>query len=429
MKILVIGGGGREHALAWKLHQSPQVKKIWCVPGNGGIAQVAECVSADPGDVAGLADLASRLGADLTVVGPELPLVLGVADEFSRRGLAIVAPSKAAAQLEGSKVFAKRFLVRHGIPTARMLGVYESAADACDGLRSLRGPVVLKADGLCAGKGVLVAGSFDEARRFVSKLIEERELGDGGARVMAEEALTGQELSFIILSDGNQFVPLVPTRDHKRVFDADRGPNTGGMGAYSSDDLISREVEQVILDNVVRPTLAGLAADGCPYRGFLYFGLMLTADGPKVLEFNCRLGDPETQPIMMRADFDLAEALSATATARLTQSMVKWLPGASACVVMASSGYPGKYEAGKQITGLQEAGAMKDVEVFHAGTRLEGKYYYTHSGRVLGVTARGADLGVAVQRAYDAIGEIHFEGAQYRKDIAAAGIDSRAATD
>ncbi len=312
MKILVIGGGGREHALVWKLRQSPLVTKLWCAPGNGGIAQVAECIAADTGDVTGLADLAGRLGADLTVVGPEQPLVLGVADEFARRGLRVLAPSKEAAQLEGSKVFAKRFLERHGVATPGVLGIFDSPDEACHHLRTARWPVVLKADGLCSGKGVLVAQSFEEAKTFIYKLMKDMEYGAGGARLLVEEAVAGKELSFIVLTDGEHLVPLVPTRDHKRIFDDDGGPNTGGMGVYSSDDIISAELNRTILETIVRPTLKGLASDGCEYRGFLYFGLMLTSDGPQVLEFNCRLGDPETQAIVVRMGFDLAEALDAT---------------------------------------------------------------------------------------------------------------------
>jgi phosphoribosylamine---glycine ligase len=424
MKILVIGGGGREHALVWKLRQSPSVSKLWCAPGNGGISQDAECIAAHTGDVRGLAELAELLGADLTVVGPEQPLVLGVADEFARRGLPVLAPSKQAAQLEGSKVFTKRFLERHSLPTAAVLGIYDSAADALDGLKSAKFPVVLKADGLCAGKGVLVAESFEEAASFVQRAMQQREFGDGGARLLVEEALAGKELSFIVLADGQRFVPLAPTRDHKRVFDQDRGPNTGGMGAYSTDDIVSGDLNATILDTIVRPTLDGLAADGCLYKGFLYFGLMLTAQGPKVLEFNCRLGDPETQPIMMRAAFDLAEVLAATAAGNLDPAKIRWEPGASLCVVMASGGYPGKFDMGTEILGLAEAAAVPGACVFHAGTRREGDEYYTCSGRVLGVTARGSSVEKARETAYLAASKIQFAGAHYRTDIAKAALSA-----
>jgi phosphoribosylamine--glycine ligase len=425
MKILVVGGGGREHALAWKLRQSPAVTAMWCAPGNGGIAQIAECISADAGRITDLADLAVRLGADLTMVGPEVPLVLGIADEFSRRGLRLVGPLRQAAQLEGSKIFAKQFLARHEIPTARVYGMCDSAAEAHKVVGSIEGRVVLKADGLCAGKGVLVTTSAEEARSFIGRAMEAREFGDSGARLLIEEALSGQELSYIILTDGQHFVSLAPTRDHKRVFDGDRGPNTGGMGAYSSDGIIPPELEERILRTIVRPTLRGLSQEGQVYQGFLYFGLMLTPSGPKVLEFNCRLGDPETQAIVMRMDFDLAEALAATATGALGRVRVAWKPGASVCVVMASGGYPGEYQTGQPIAGLDQVAALPGVAVFHAGTKLRETDYYTCSGRVLGVTAAGSNLEAARRTAYQAVEMIRFSGAHYRTDIGASPIFGR----
>ncbi len=420
MKILVIGGGGREHALIWKLRQSRDVEALWCAPGNGGISQDAECVPLDTQDVAAAVALAERLRPDLTVVGPEQPLVLGVADEFSRRGLRLLGPSKQAAELEGSKVFAKEFLGRHEIPTASLYGVYDSPGDAYSALCAVDWPVVVKADGLCAGKGVLVTASPDEATAFLERLMEKHEFGDGGARVLMEEALQGKELSFIVLTDGESILPLVPTRDHKRVFDSDQGPNTGGMGAYSIDSLVSGELYERILGSIVQPAIRGLASDGRPYKGFLYFGLMLTAEGPKVLEFNCRLGDPEAQAILARADFDLADALDATVGGRLAEVKAKWKDGASVCVVMASGGYPGAFESDKRIDGLDQIAGLKDVVVLHAGTRRGGNTYYTHSGRVLGVTATGPDLPAAVRICYEAVSKIHFENAHYRTDIGAA---------
>jgi phosphoribosylamine--glycine ligase len=419
MKILLIGGGGREHALAWKLRQSPSVEKLWCVPGNGGISQVADCISGDTGRVTELADLAVKLGADLTVVGPEQPLVLGIADEFARRGLRLVGPRKDSAQLEGSKIFTKQFLARHNIPTARVYGMCDSAGEAYKAVAETNAPIVLKADGLCAGKGVLVTADREEARSFIARVLENREFGEGGSRLLIEEALSGRELSYIVLTDGRTFVPLVPTRDHKRVFDADRGPNTGGMGAYSTDGIIPRDLEEHILQTIVRPTLRGLEKDGHVYQGFLYFGLMLTASGPKVLEFNCRLGDPETQPIVARMDFDLAEAMAATTEGSLDKVKIAWKPGASLCVVMASGGYPGKFESGCEITGLEQAAGIPGAVVFHAGTRKEGNIYYTCSGRVLGVTATGTSLEAARLTAYEAVSKIRFAGAHYRTDIAA----------
>ena len=420
MKVLVIGGGAREHALVSKLRQSSLVSKIWCAPGNGGISRQAECISAPLGDISSLADLAGRLQIDLTVVGPEQPLVDGIADEFERRSLPIIAPSRQCARLEGSKVFAKRFLERHKIPTANVYGVFASAEDATRHLKGFSYPLVLKADGLCGGKGVVVANSCDEASDFVQRVLVNREFGDAGDQLLIEEALSGKELSYIVLSDGHDFIPLIPTRDHKRVFDGDLGPNTGGMGAYSCDGIIPPSIEGEVRRQIVGPTLNALKQDGCKYSGFLYFGLMLTQSGSKVLEFNCRLGDPETQAIMARADFDLAEVLGAVTQQKLGSHALKWRPGASVCVVMASGGYPGKYDTGKGIRGLQEAAAIGGVEVFHGGTRRDGDEYYTSSGRVLSVTAVGGTLDAARRKAYDAVHRIQFSNCHYRSDIALA---------
>ena len=417
MRILLIGGGGREHALVWKLRQSPRVERIWCAPGNGGIAADAECVAIDAGDVAGLVAFAEKNLPDLTVVGPELPLVNGIGDAFRERGWAIVGPSKQAAQLEGSKIFTKEFLQRHNIPTAKMYGALESAKEAYAALRNVKWPVVIKADGLCAGKGVLVAQDFEEAHDFIERVMEKNELGAGGKRVLLEEGLDGDELSFIVVTDGKNHAPLVPTRDHKRVFDDNQGPNTGGMGAYSTDDLLPEPLRRTIVSTIVEPTLAALAADGITYQGFLYIGLMLTSSGPKVLEFNCRLGDPETQAIVARMDFDLAEVLQDVATCNLTPSKLKWKTGASACVVLASGGYPGRFETGKKIKGLTAAEQITGVKVLHAGTKPSGEEIVTSGGRVLGVTAVGSTLGAALRSAYAAAERIHFERMHYRKDI------------
>jgi len=425
MKILVIGGGGREHALVWKLGQSAGVEKIWCAPGNGGITGEAECVAGDAGDVAGLIALAEKVAPDLTIVGPELPLVNGLVDAFVERKWAVVGPDKKAAQLEGSKIFAKEFLQRHNIPTAELYGAHDSAGGAYGALCAVDWPVVIKADGLCAGKGVFVAPNPDAATDFIERVMEKNELGDGGKRVMLEEALEGEELSFILLTDGERYAPLVPTRDHKRAFDNNQGPNTGGMGAYSSDELLPADLQRTIEKTIVEPTMKGLAADGIHYQGFLYVGLMLTKSGPKVLEFNCRLGDPETQAIMARVDFDLAEVLADAAGGNLKPEKMKWKAGASACVVMASGGYPGTFDVGKKITGLDEAAAIEGVKVFHAGTSKRDGEFYTAGGRVLGVSARARELETAVQRAYEACGKIRFEGAQYRKDIAGRALGKR----
>src|ERR1700678_3312469 len=420
MKILIIGGGGREHAIAWKLRQSARMEKIWCAPGNGGISRDAECVALNVGDVKAAADLAMKLGVDLTIVGPELPLVQGIADEFKQRGLAILGPAKNAAQLEGSKIFAKEFMTRNEIPTAGVYGTFDSPREADAKLDSVAWPVVVKADGLCAGKGVLVTSSASEAKKFIERLTDGDEFGAAGKRVLLEEGLDGKELSYIILTDGTNFISLAPTRDHKRAFDNDGGPNTGGMGTYSTDGMLTRELEEQILAEIVRPTLAGLRKEGMEYRGFIFCGLMLTKVGPKVLEYNCRLGDPETQAILLRADFDFAAACMDAATGNLEVSQAKWHPGASACVVIASEGYPANPAVGKKINGIEAASKVQGAVVFHSGTKREGDAYYTTGGRVLGLAGRGNSLTEATARAYDAASRIEIAGSHYRKDIGRA---------
>jgi len=429
MKVLVIGGGGREHALVWKLKQSPRVEQICCVPGNGGISEDAECVPADLGDVAGLVALAEKLAPDLTVVGPELPLVNGISDAFLARNWPIVGPSRKAAQLEGSKIFSKEFLLRHNIPTAKMYGAYDFAKVAHAALNSVHWPLVLKADGLCAGKGVLVARDAAEARDFIEKVMEKKDLGPGGHRILFEQALEGDELSFIILTDGNRYAPMVPTRDHKRLLDGNLGPNTGGMAAYSSDDLLPVSLRETVISTIVEPTLRGLTSDGIPYQGFLYVGLMLTKTGPAVLEFNCRLGDPEAQAIIPRMDFDLAEVLDDVARGRLNPSSLRWKKGASACLVLASGGYPGKFEAGRLINGLTGLYDKTGVVAFHAGTRRANGALRTTGGRVLGLTAIGPSLEEALARVYSAVANIQFDGMHYRKDIGATAGRGTAAGD
>ena len=383
-------------------------------------------VAIDAGDVPGLVAFAEKNLPDLTVVGPELPLVNGIGDAFRERHWPIVGPSKQAAQLEGSKVFSKEFLQRHNIPTAKMYGAFESTKEAYNALRQVTFPLVIKADGLCAGKGVLVAQDFDEARAFIERVMEKNELGAGGKRILLEEALEGDELSFIVVTDGKSYAPLVPTRDHKRVFDGNQGPNTGGMGAYSTDELLPEPLRKQIVSTIVEPTLTGLAADGIPYQGFLYVGLMLTRSGPQVLEFNCRLGDPETQAIVARMDFDLADVLQNVAEGNLSASKLRWKPGASACVVLASGGYPGKFETGKRIDGLTSVGRITGVTVLHAGTKRVGEEILTSGGRVLGVTAAGPTLGVALGSAYEVAAKIRFDSMHYRKDIGRHGNSLKA---
>lgn len=419
MKILVIGGGGREHAMVWKLAKSASVEKVWCAPGNDGMAGDAECVGLDLADVKSAANLAAKLGVDLTIVGPEMPLALGIADEFERRGLKVLGPGEKGAQLEGSKIYSKQFMQRHEIPTADVYGVYVEALEAYTALDSVDWPVVIKAEGLCAGKGVLVTASADEATEFLERVMVNREFGEAGSRVMMEEALAGEELSYIILTDGKDFVRFAAARDHKRAYDNDEGPNTGGMGAYSADELLPGSLEKTIVETIVRPTLDGLRSDGVAYRGFLYFGLMLTAEGPKVLEFNCRLGDPETEAVLPRANFDFAQACMQAALGNLGEFEAKWIPGAGVCVVIASKGYPGEPKTGVAIHGLEDAAKVPGAVVFHAGTRMDGRECYTNGGRVLMVSAMGEDLAAARRAVYEAVGKIKIDGAHYRMDIGA----------
>jgi phosphoribosylamine---glycine ligase len=418
VKVLVLGGGGREHALVWKLRQSPRIKQLFCAPGNGGIAEESECFAADLKDLDSITALAVRLQPDLTVVGPELPLSLGVVDEFTRRGWPIFGPTQAAAQLESSKSFAKEFLQRHHIPTAPF-AICDSVEQVRSSLGHFHLPVVVKADGLAAGKGVVIAKSKEEAASVAAEMLSGKMLGEAGARVILEECLKGDELSFLVFSDGERVAPLVAAQDHKRVGDGDSGPNTGGMGAYSTRDIIDDQMRDWLVHHIAQPVVAGMKAEGTEFKGVLYCGLMMTARGPMVLEFNCRFGDPETQPILMRLESDLLEAIEASIAGRTSDGDFRWSQDASVCVAMASGGYPGTFEVGKRIDGLDEAGAVEGVKVFHAGTSKRDGAYYTSGGRVLGVTARGEDLNTAVDRVYEACAKISFDGAHYRKDIAA----------
>jgi phosphoribosylamine--glycine ligase len=407
--------------LVWKLRQSPRITQLVCAPGNGGIADDAEVAPADLKSLDSIVSLANRLQPDLTVVGPELPLTLGVVDEFTRRGWPIFGPTQSASRLELSKSFAKEFLQRHHIPTAHF-----AICDSVDQVRSALGhfhtPVVVKADGLAAGKGVVIARSKEEAASVAAEMLSGRMVGDAGARVVLEECLQGDELSFLVFSDGERVAPLVAAQDHKRVGDGDTGPNTGGMGAYSTPVLLDDGMRDWLLNHVARPVVAGMKAEGTEFKGVLYCGLMMTARGPMVLEFNCRFGDPETQPILMRLDSDLVEAFEASIQGRTSEGDFRWSQDASVCIVMSSGGYPGTFEAGKRIDGLDEAARIEGLKVFHAGTSKRDGVYYTSGGRVLGVTARAPDLQTAVKRAYEACNTISFEGAHYRKDIAARAL-------
>src|SRR5579864_7145226 len=403
MKVLVLGGGGREHALVWKLKQSPRVSQLYCAPGNGGIADEAECLQADLKSLDSMVALATRLQPDLTVVGPELPLTLGVVDEFTRRGWRVFGPTQAAAQLESSKSFAKEFLQRHHIPTAPF-----AICDSIEQVRSALGhfhvPVVVKADGLAAGKGVVIAKTKEEAASVAAEMLSGKMLGDAGARVVLEECLKGDELSFLVFSDGERVAPLVAAQDHKRIGDGDTGPNTGGMGAYSTAEIVDDQMRDWLVHHIAQPVVAGMKAEDAEFKGVLYCGLMMTARGPMVLEFNCRFGDPETQPILMRLESDLVEALEASIEGRVSEGDFRWSGDAAVCVVMASGGYPGTFAAGKRIFGLEDTGGAEGVKVFHAGTSKRDGNYYTAGGRVLGVTARASNLDSAVARVYEAVG-------------------------
>jgi phosphoribosylamine---glycine ligase len=421
MKVLVLGGGGREHALVWKLRQSPRIQQLYCAPGNGGIAADAECLPADLKNLDSIVALAARLQPDLTVVGPELPLTLGVVDEFTRRGWPAFGPTRNAAELESSKSFAKQFLQRHRIPTAPF-AICDSIEQVRSALGHFHAPIVVKADGLAAGKGVVIAKTKEEAATIAAEMLSGKMLGEAGARVVLEECLNGDELSFLVFSDGERVAPLVAAQDHKRVGDGDTGPNTGGMGAYSTADIVDDRMRDWLVHHIAQPVVAGMKAEGAEFKGVLYCGLMMTARGPMVLEFNCRFGDPETQPIVMRLESDLTEALEASIQGRVSEGDFKWSRDASVCVVMASGGYPGTFSVGKRIDGLDEAGAVEGVKIFHAGTSKRDAEYYTSGGRVLGVTARARDLETAVERAYEACAKIRFDGTHYRKDIAGRAL-------
>lgn len=416
MKVLVVGSGGREHAMVWKLAQSPKVRRIFCAPGNAGISQLAQCVNIEVTDLAGLADFAENEGVGLTVVGPEVPLTMGIVDLFKFRGLRVFGPSGRAAALEGSKVFTKNLLKKYGIPSA----AYEVFADreqAEDYIRRVGAPLVIKADGLAAGKGVIVAQTVEEALAGVELIMGEKAFGEAGARLVVEEFLVGEEASFLAFTDGKTILPLPTSQDHKAVFDGDRGPNTGGMGAYSPAPVVTERLHAEVMEEVMYKTVRAMAAEGCEYQGILYAGLMIDQGRIKVLEFNCRFGDPECQPLLMRLCSDLVEVMEAVIDGRLSEITLEIDPRPTVCVVMASGGYPGPYEKGQTITGLEEAARVPDVVVFHAGTAEKGGEIVNIGGRVLGVTAIGDDLNMAIASAYRATELINWQGCFYRNDI------------
>jgi phosphoribosylamine--glycine ligase len=421
MKILVVGSGGREHTLVWKIAQSTEVGRLYAAPGNPGMAQLAECVDIQADDTDGLLAFALRERIDLTVVGPEVPLALGIVDRFEERGLKIFGPSGRAAQIESSKGFSKDLMAKYGIPTARY-GRFTSSEEAINYVREQGAPIVVKADGLAAGKGVLICRTETEAISAVQSILDGQAFGAAGREVVVEEFLEGEEASILALTDGKTILPLVASQDHKAIFDGDRGPNTGGMGAYASAPVVTSAVLERVMEQVLRPTVAGMAAEGRGYKGVLYAGLMIKDEKLKVVEFNCRFGDPESQVVLPLLKTDLVALMMAVAEGRLGEMTLEESDDAAVCVVMASGGYPGSYERGKRITGLEAAREMDDVVVFHAGTAMRDGAIVTDGGRVLGVTAMGADIGCAIDRAYEAVGKIHFEGAYCRKDIGAKAL-------
>jgi len=420
VRVLVIGSGAREHAIVHAMRRSPGVSAVFAAPGNPGIGEAADLLQLSGDDLPGLAEAATDLRIDLTVVGPELPLALGIADEFERRGLRLFGPSRAAAELEASKVFAKEFCRRHGIPT----GASETVAGVDEARRAAARfglPVVLKADGLAAGKGVFIVTTEDELTQVLDGFFVARRFGDAGQKVLVEELLTGEELSYMVLSDGTRVVPLATSHDYKRALDGDRGGNTGGMGSHSPA-VLPPGTARAVLEHIVRPTVAGMASEGRPYRGVLYVGVMLTPDGPKVLEFNCRLGDPEAQSILLRLDDNLAGVLRAAADGQIGVSALSWRREAAATVVLAAAGYPGSPRRGDEITGVEDAMALPGVTVYHSGTRRAGDRLITAGGRVLSVCGRGPDLAEAVAAAYRGVDMIHFEGRHCRRDIGADSL-------
>ncbi len=424
MKILVIGSGGREHALVWKLAQSPRADKIFCAPGNAGIAGQAECLAIPADDIGSLLSFARKERIDLTVVGPEGPLTMGIVDTFADQGLPIFGPTRKAAEIEGSKVFSKNLLEKYRIPCGESRTFTDYAAAVA--YAEKKGvPIVIKADGLAAGKGVIIARKSEEAQAALDLIMRKKAFGDAGSRVLVEEFLEGEEASFLAFTDGETVLPMPSSQDHKAVFDRDEGPNTGGMGAYSPAPVVTPELHRRVIEEIMVPTVRGMAAEGRRYQGVLYAGLMIKNGNPKVLEFNARFGDPETQPLLMRLKTDLVSVLEATIAGRLREIKLEWDNRATVCVVMASGGYPGAYEKGKEIFGLKEGARVPDTFIFHAGTSLKAGKVVTSGGRVLGVTALGADIRAAIDRAYEAAAKISWEGVHYRRDIGQKALNRK----
>lgn len=421
MKVLVVGAGGREHALVWKIKQSLRVEKVFCAPGNGGIAALAECVAIEPTDVKGLLEFAVKKGIGLTIVGPEVALAAGIVDAFEAKGLRVFGPNQKAAQLESSKVFCKEFLKKYNIPTASF-EVFSDRKKAKKYLDCCVAPIVVKADGLAAGKGVVVAQTIDEAKSAVDMIMEEKAFGGAGDKLIIEACLRGEEASYIAFTDGKTILPLPTSQDHKAIFDDDKGPNTGGMGAYSPAPVVTDDIADYVMQKIMLPTIRGMEAEGRPYKGMLYAGLMISNGEVNVLEYNCRFGDPEAQPLLMRVTSDIVEVFEAVIDGKLDQVAMEIDPRPTVCVVMASSGYPGSYEKGKVIKGLQKVRQCPGVEVFHAGTASEKGRMVSNGGRVLGVTAIGKDLREAIERAYLGVSQIRWSGSYFRHDIGAKAL-------
>jgi len=421
MKVLVIGGGGREHALVWKITQSPKVSKIYCAPGNAGISQLAQRIDINADNIEGLVDFAQKEKIDLTVVGPELALSKGIVNEFNRKGLRIFGPSKKATEIESSKVFSKYLMKKYNIPTANYQ-VFQNSEKAFDYIKQQTFPLVIKADGLAAGKGVFIVKDLVQARDALDALMEEKKFGEAGRQVVIEEFLEGEEVSILAFCDGKTVVPMVSSQDHKKIFDNDRGPNTGGMGAYSPVPFCNHKSEEMVLQKILIPVIKGLQKEDREYKGVIYAGLVLTKEGPKVLEFNARFGDPETQAVLPRLETDLIEILLAVVEGNLSKVNIKWKDKAAVCVILASGGYPGKYQKGKVIYGFEKLENKKDIIVFHAGTKLQEGKIVTAGGRVLGVTAWDDTISKAKDKAYEGVEKIYFENMYYRKDIASKAI-------
>ena len=422
MRVLVVGQGAREHAICWKLRQSPLVKEVYAAPGNAGIAEVADCVDIGVADIIELADFAEKLKMDLTVVGPELPLTLGIVDEFQKRGLMIFGPTRLAAELEGSKVFSKEFMRKYNIPTAEAV-VCSSADEAKAALKKAKYPSVIKVEGLAGGKGVIIAQSAKEADEYLKLVFDDNKFGNAANRILIEEYLTGEEISFMVITDGRRFVPLAPAKDYKKSFDGDKGPNTGGMGAHSPAVVLSGETAAEIVKSVIVPTIQGMATEGRSYTGCLYAGLMLTPDGPKVLEFNCRFGDPETQVQMLRLEDDLAEVLLKVAKGNLGDTKLSWKKEAAACIVVAVDGYPEDHPKGQEVA--IDPIDQSSVVLFHAGTVKKSGKIVNVAGRVVSVCAHAPSLGDALKKAYEAVPKVRFEGARYRRDIGYRALEQK----